>query len=63
VLANGSKVGGWTLKRTGMFVLETDLPDAGEYRVEIQASPVWQAPPDDRLLTVNMSMIRLVDRD
>jgi ubiquinone/menaquinone biosynthesis C-methylase UbiE len=63
VLANGSKAGGWVLKRMGMFILETDLPEAAEYKIEIHASPVWQAPPDDRPLTVNMSMIRLVDRD
>jgi hypothetical protein len=56
-------VGGWTLKRMGMFVFEADLPDAPEYRIEIHASPVWRAPPDNRPLTVNLSMIRLVDRD
>jgi hypothetical protein len=63
VFANGGNVGGWTLKRNGLFVLDADLPDAPEYRIEIQASPVWQEPPDNRLLTVNLSMIRLVDRD
>ena len=60
VHANGSKVGRWTLERNGLFVLEADLPDATEYRIELEASPVWQHPPDDRLLTVNVSLIRLV---
>lgn len=57
--ANGVKVRDWTLDRSGLFVLEADLPEASEYRIDIQASPTWQAPGDERLLTVNLSMIRL----
>jgi len=30
VFANGGHVGGWTLKRKGLFVLDADLPDAPE---------------------------------
>jgi hypothetical protein len=60
VHANGSKVGRWTLERNGLFILEADLSDATEYRIDLEASPVWQHPPDDRLLTVNISLIRLV---
>jgi len=59
-LVNGRRVGHWTLDRTGLFVLEADLAAAPEYRVEILASPSWQSPPDDRVLTVNLSLIRLV---
>jgi len=59
VLANGRPVGRWTLERTGMFVLEADLPEASEYGLEIQASPTWQSPPDERALTVNLSLVRL----
>ena len=51
--------GTWKLDRTGLFILEADLPDAPEYVIEIQASPVWQVPTDDRSFTVNVSMIRL----
>jgi hypothetical protein len=29
--------------------------------VEIQCSPRWQAPPDDRWFTVNLSLLRLID--
>ena len=58
--ANDQAVGSWTLNRTGLFVLEADLPGATEYIVEIRASPAWTAPPDDRLLTVNVSRIRLI---
>ncbi len=61
VHANGRRAGHWTLERTGLFVLEADLPAAPEYRVEIQASPTWQSPPDERILTVNLSSVRLID--
>ena len=58
--ANGQRMGDWTLGRTGLFVLEADLAPASEYMIEIQASPTWQSPPDDRVLTVNLSLVRLV---
>jgi hypothetical protein len=48
------------LGRPGLFVFEADLPDAPEYRLEISASPTWEAPPDDRVFTVHLSMLRLV---
>ena len=57
---NGRRAGQWTLERTGLFILECELPDAPDYQLEIAASPVWSAPPDARALTVNLSMIRLV---
>jgi hypothetical protein len=63
VLANGSRVGEMTLGRPGLFVFEADLPDAAEYHVEIQGSPCWEAPPDDRVFTVHLSMLRLVPRN
>jgi SAM-dependent methyltransferase len=62
-MVNGSQAGVWKIDRTGLFILEMDVPDAPEYTIEIQASPVWQVPTDDRSFTVNISMIRLVDRD
>ena len=58
--ANGAKVGEWKLDRPGLFILEADLPDANEYRIDIQAGPAWTVPTDDRVFTVNLSMIRLV---
>jgi len=63
VRVNGRSAGVWSLERTGLFVLEADLPDAPEYLVEIHASPVWYNPPDARPLTVNLSLIRLIERD
>ncbi|MFB3827527.1 MAG: class I SAM-dependent methyltransferase [Bryobacteraceae bacterium] len=63
VLANGQKVNATELDRSGLFVIEAALPQAPEYRIDIHASPVWTAPPDDRVFTVNLSMIRLVPAD
>jgi hypothetical protein len=58
-LVNGRRAGHWTLDRVGLFVLEAGLPAASGYQVEILASPCWKSPPDDRILTVNLSLIRL----
>ena len=58
--ANGHQVGDWQLERPGLFIVEADLPDADEYRIEIHAGPVWTVPTDDRTFAVNISMIRLV---
>jgi ubiquinone/menaquinone biosynthesis C-methylase UbiE len=59
VLANGRDVGRTVFERAGLFVFEAGLAPAGEYKIEISASPVWQAPPDDRVFSVNIGMIRL----
>lgn len=61
--ANGVKVGDWKLERSGLFILEADLPDAETYRIDIDAGPAWSVPTDDRTFTVNLSMLRLVPRD
>ena len=50
-------------RRNGLFVLEADLPEADEYRVELAVSPEWQGPNDQRKLTVTLSMLRLVPQD
>jgi hypothetical protein len=61
---NGVAVDEWTLDRHGLFVLEADLPDgASEYRVEIIAEPEWRGENDQRVLTVTLSMLRLVPQD
>ena len=52
-----------TLERVGLFILEADLPEAETYQIEIAASPAWTVPNDDRVFTVNLSMIRLVDAE
>ena len=62
-IANGNKVGEWKLDRPGLFVVEADLPESADYRVEIHAGPAWRVPTDDRVLTVNISMIRLVPQE
>jgi hypothetical protein len=59
-VVNGVEVGAWKLDRIGLFVLEADLPEADEYKIEIEASPTFMVDPDDRIFTVNLSMIRLV---
>src|SRR6266403_2011862 len=58
VVVNGTPAGSWKLARTGLLILETDVPDAPEYMIEIQASPVFRVETDDRAFTVNISMIR-----
>jgi hypothetical protein len=63
VLVNGVLATETDLDRPGMFVLEADVPEAGEYEVTIEAAPVWRAPGDQRDLTVNLSLIRLVERN
>ena len=63
VTANGQRVGEWPLSRSGLFIVEADLPDASDYRIDIHAGPAWTVPTDDRSFTVNLSMIRLVPRD
>jgi hypothetical protein len=58
--ANGIRILQQKLDRVGLFILEADLPEAEEYAIEIAASPTWTDPQDDRVFTVNLSMIRLV---
>jgi hypothetical protein len=48
------------IDRVGLFVIEGRVPDAPEYRIRIEASPLWQCPPDQRHFTVNLSTLRLV---
>jgi ubiquinone/menaquinone biosynthesis C-methylase UbiE len=60
IRANGVPVARQTLERVGLFILEADLPQAEEYLLEIACSPSWTDPDDDRVFTVNLSMIRLV---
>jgi hypothetical protein len=62
-IVNGGVLRTWRLERHGLFVLEEDVPDAPEYDIRITASPQWFMPPDDRVFTVNCSLIRLVPRD
>jgi len=60
---NGKALETWTLDRSGLFLLEADLPPAGSYTVELSATPRWQLPPDERWLSVHISMLRIVARD
>jgi hypothetical protein len=63
VHANGEQVGRWQLDRLGLFVLEADMPNAEDYNVEINSSPEWKPENDSRMLSVNLSMVRLVPRE
>lgn len=60
---NGAPVAESGLDRAGLFILEADVPDAQEYLVEVAARPVWRAPGDERDLTLNLSMVRLIRRE
>jgi ubiquinone/menaquinone biosynthesis C-methylase UbiE len=62
VMSNGIPIGRTTLDRAGLFIFEADLPDAPEYIIEISASPAWSPPGDSRVLTVTVSMLRLVPK-
>jgi ubiquinone/menaquinone biosynthesis C-methylase UbiE len=58
---NGVRAGHWKIDRTGLFILEAPVAPHPEYDIEIAAAPAWQAPGDNRVFTVTLSMIRLVD--
>ncbi|MDQ6700460.1 MAG: methyltransferase domain-containing protein [Acidobacteriota bacterium] len=60
VSANGNLLREMRLERSGLYVFEADLPDAEEYKIDLEASPTFTAPPDDRLFGVTISMIRLI---
>jgi SAM-dependent methyltransferase len=62
VRANDLNIGHWTLERSGLFVLEADLPDAPAYTIRISVSPTWHAVGDARTLSVTFSGMRLVAR-
>ena len=59
--ANGTQIARHTLERIGLFILEADLPDADAYEIEIACSPTFTCPGDSRTMSVNLSMIRLID--
>ena len=61
--ANDAPLGQWTLERHGLFIIEADLPDSDEYQIEIAAAPEWKGPDDERMLTVTLSMLRLIPQD
>ena len=63
IRANGVRVAQHALERVGLFIIEADLPEAETYNIEIAAAPEWTVPGDDRIFTVNISMIRLVDAE
>jgi len=60
---NGAEAGHWSQDRPGLFVVEADVPAAPDYHIEFTAGPTWTAPGDTRVLSVNLSMIRLVPRE
>ena len=63
IAANGQRVSQTAPDGPGLFVIEADLAEAAEYKIEIFASPEWQAPPDLRTFTVNISMLRLISAE
>lgn len=61
--ANGQPLGETKLDRSGLFVIEHDLPAAPRYDIEIAVSPLWQPTGDARQLTVNLGILRLTPLD
>lgn len=60
VFVNGLPLKAWPLDRNGLFALEANLPAAERYELDIRVSPVWKGPNDDRELSVNFGMLRLI---
>ena len=60
VRVNGESAGMWNLARPGPFVIEPELPESSQYHVDLQASPTWTVPSDNRSLSVSISIIRLI---
>ncbi|MGI8989412.1 MAG: class I SAM-dependent methyltransferase [Bryobacteraceae bacterium] len=60
VRANGEFLREMRIERSGVFVFEADVAEAPEYRIEIQAGPTFMAPPDDRVFSLTIGMIRLI---
>jgi ubiquinone/menaquinone biosynthesis C-methylase UbiE len=63
IRTNGVRLAQQTLERVGLFIIEADLAEAETYNIEIAATPTWTVPGEDRTFTVNIGMIRLVDRE
>ncbi len=63
VTVNGAHLRRFPLDRSGLFILEADLPDAPAYTVQLDCAPLWNDSMDERNFTVNFSMIRLVQAD
>jgi ubiquinone/menaquinone biosynthesis C-methylase UbiE len=57
---NGKPAGQFTLERPGLFVLECALPAAVSYKVALRVSPTHQEVGGSRILSVNLSMLRLL---
>jgi ubiquinone/menaquinone biosynthesis C-methylase UbiE len=61
VRVNGTEVARQRVERNGLLVMEAPVAAAAQYQVELAATPVWRAPDDTRELTLNVSLIRLID--
>jgi hypothetical protein len=61
IRVNGGEVARQRPERNGLLVIEAPLPPADRYQVELIATPVWRAPHDTRDLTLNVSLLRLVE--
>jgi ubiquinone/menaquinone biosynthesis C-methylase UbiE len=63
IRVNGAHVARQPIERVGLFIVEADLPAADTYTIEIDASPTFTPPGEDRTFTVNIGMIRLIDAE
>jgi hypothetical protein len=57
--ANGNPAGELRLATPGLFVFETDLPQAAAYDIAIEAAPTFRLSNDGRTYGVIISLIRL----
>jgi ubiquinone/menaquinone biosynthesis C-methylase UbiE len=63
ITANGIPIARRQLDRVGLFVIECDLAESPEYLIEIAATPTFTIADDDRVFSVNLSMIRLIPEE
>ena len=63
MLVNGVSLGVQEYDRPDLFVYERDVPNMSVYELVIRPSPTFQCPPDKRVLSVSVSMIRLIPRE
>lgn len=63
VRVNGQVVYNRRLTRPGLTIVEADITPSPQHLVEVNASPLWRPTGEDRSLTWNVSLVRLVPKD
>ncbi len=59
---NGRPAGSWRIDRPGLFVIEAEVESEPAMEIRIEAQPTFLIPPDERVFSVNFSLIQLLPR-